>query len=65
MEWLAIIVGTIAVLVTAFLRGAKSAEGETAKEVIDNVAKAKKAANDVASDDISTVRNRLRDNARK
>lgn len=69
MEWLAVAVGTLAVIITIFLRGKDagkvSADSDTQKEVLDNVAKAKKAADSVASDGINTVRDRLRDNARK
>ena len=65
MEWLAVIVGTIAVLFTVFSRGKDAGENKATQEVLDNVAKAKKAADDVARDDIDTVRQRLRDNLRK
>ena len=65
MEWLAVIVGTIAVLFTVFSRGRDAGENKATQEVLDNVAKAKKAADDVARDDIDAIRNRLRDNARK
>ena len=65
MEWLAVIIGTIAVLFAVFSRGKDAGENNAAKEVLDNAAKAKKAADDVARDDIDTIRRRLRDNARK
>jgi len=65
MEWLAVIIGTIAVLFTVFSRGRDAGENKATQEVLDNVAKAKKAADTVARDDIDTVRNRLRDNSRK
>lgn len=65
MEWLAVIIGTIAVLFTVFSRGKDAGENKKDAEVLDNVAKAKKAADDVAGDDIDTIRNRLRDNAKK
>ena len=65
MEWLAVIIGTIAVLFTVFSRGKDAGENKATQEVIDNAAKAKKATDDVARDDIDDVRNRLRDNARK
>ena len=65
MEWLAVIIGTIAVLFTVFSRGKDAGENKADKEVLGNVAKAKKATDDVAGDDIATVRKRLRDNARK
>jgi len=65
MEWLAVIVGTIAVLFTVFSRGKDAGENKATQEVLDNVTKAKKAADDVAGDDIDTIRQRLRDNARK
>lgn len=69
MEWLAVAVGTLAVVIAVFLRGKDAgkvqAENNTTTEILDNVAQAKKAADDVNADSIDTVRNRLRDNARK
>lgn len=69
MEWLAVIVGTIAAVAVAFLKGSQSGKNEVENDALEklaeNIAKAKQAANDVASDDIDTVRQRLRDNARK
>lgn len=65
MEWLALIIGTIAVLFSVFSRGRDAGENKANQEVLDNAAKAKKAADAVAGDDIDTVRQRLRDNARK
>lgn len=69
MEWLAVAVGTLAFVISVFLRGKDAgkvqADNDTTTETIENVAQAKKVADDVASDDIDTVRNRLRDNASK
>lgn len=65
MEWLAVIIGTIAVLFTVFSRGKDAGENKKDAEVLDNVAKAKKAADDVAADDADAVRDRLRANAKK
>jgi hypothetical protein len=63
MEWLAVIVGTVAVLIIAFLRGATTGsdeqELEQTKEVLDNVAKSKVPD----GGNINDVRQRLRDNA--
>lgn len=65
MEWLAVIIGTIAVLFTVFSRGKDAGENKKDAEVLDNVAKAKKAADAVAGDDTDAVRDRLRANAKK
>lgn len=65
MEWLAVIIGTIAVLFTVFSRGKDAGKNKKDAEVLDNVAKAKKAADDVAGDDTDAVRDRLRANAKK
>jgi hypothetical protein len=66
MEWLAVIIGTVAVLVVTFLRGASSGRDEQeqqhTKEVLRNVEKAKQI--DVPTD-ANDVRQRLRDNLRK
>jgi len=66
MEWLAVIVGTVAVLLVTFLRGASSGrddqELEQTKEVLRNVEKAKQVDVPADTDD---VRQRLRDNLRK
>jgi hypothetical protein len=66
MEWLAVIVGTVAVLLVTFLRGASSGrddqELEQTKEVLSNVKKAKQVDVPADTDD---VRQRLRDNLRK
>lgn len=65
MEWLAVIIGTIAVLFTVFSRGNDAGKNKKDAEVLDNVAKAKKAADAVAGDDNDAVRDRLRANAKK
>ena len=69
MEWLAVAIGTLAVVIAVFLRGKDAgmvqANNDTNTEALDNVAQAKKAADAAARDDIDTVRQRLRDNARK
>lgn len=66
MEWIAVVIGTVAVLVAAFLRGASTGrderELEQAKEVLDNVKKAKYADTAANADD---ARQRLRENLRK
>jgi hypothetical protein len=66
MEWLAVIIGTVTVLVAAFLRGEsigrEEQELEHTKEVLRNVEKAKEVDIPSNTDD---VRQRLRDNLRK
>jgi hypothetical protein len=66
MEWLAVIIGTVAVLAAVFLRGKAAGESKTeleqAKEVLDNVRKAKEADTAANADD---ARQRLRYNLRK
>jgi len=66
MEWLAVIIGTVIVLAAVFLRGKDAGENKTeleqAKEVLDNVRKAKEANTAANADD---ARQRLRDNLRK
>lgn len=62
MEWLAVIIGTIAVILAAWLKGKDAGEAKAPKEVLDNVRKAKEADAAANADD---ARQRLRDNLRK
>lgn len=65
MEWLAVIIGTIAVLFTVFSRGRDAGENKKDAEVLDNVAKAKKAADAVRATPADERRERLRKQSRK
>ena len=69
MEWLAVAVGTLAVVITVFLRGKDAgrvqADNDTNTEILDNVAKAKKAADDVAAMPADDRRERLRQYTKK
>lgn len=60
MEWLAVIIVTVAVLLTAYIKGRSAGEGDAAKEVIDNAAKAKKVADDVAAMPADSRREKLK-----
>ena len=69
MEWLAVIIGTFAALVVAFIKGQSAgkdkAENEAAQEALDNVAEAKKVADDVAAMPANDRRERLRRDAKE
>ena len=64
MEWLAVIIGTFAALVVAFIKGQSAGkdkvENKAGKEALENVAKAKKAADDVAAMPAGAKRDKLR-----
>jgi hypothetical protein len=62
MEWLAVIIGTFAVLVAVFLRGASSGQDSAELEALHDVEKAKQIDVPV---DTNAVRDRLRDSLRK
>ena len=62
MEWLAVIIGTVAVLVAVFLRGASSGQDSAEVEALKDVEKAKQLDVPV---DAGVVRDRLRDSLRK
>ena len=59
METVAVIIGTVAVVLIAWLKGKDAGEQVAEKEVLDNVAKSKVPD----GGDIDDVRQRLRDNA--
>ena len=69
MEWLAVIIGTFAALAVAFIKGQSAGkdktENEAAQEVLDNVAEAKKVADDIAAMPADDRRERLRRDAKE
>ncbi len=62
MEWLTVVIGTVAVLVAVFLRGASTGRDEHQVEALRDVEKAKQI--DVPTD-TDVVRQRLRASLRK
>jgi len=69
MEWLAVIIGTFAALVVVFIKGQSAgkdkAENEAGQEALENVAEAKKVADDVAAMPADDRRERLRRDAKE
>lgn len=69
MEWLAVIIGTFAALAVAFIKGQSAgedkAENKAGKEALENVAEAKKVADDIAAMSADAKRDKLRADAKE